>query len=279
MLVDGELHTIVDSHINFDKIIDELRSSSASTQKLKQLIDVRKSIEYTYLQLTELVEIKNDRIYFDNEPADEAISSAIMQGMQSSNEEDSVALARFLERLASNPSNHSKEQLYNWLRDRNFSITEDGMLIGYKGVRSDFTSKFSGKAVIDGRDVEGHIPNRPNTTISMGRSEVTFDPNVACAYGLHVGTYSYASSWAGSGRTLAVLVNPRDVVSVPTDCQAQKMRVSRYRVLHEVDGPINSFVLLSDEMKERDENYDPDFDWYSEEDEFEYGEHENGWLY
>lgn len=261
IFVDGDLHTILDSHTNFASIISELRESSPSTEKIKRLIDVRKTIQFAYEQLTELVEIRDDQIYFDNEPADPVVSESIMRSIKGEDKADAVALAKFLERLAQNPSNHSKEQLYNWLRDRNFSITEDGMLLAYKGVRTDYKSIHSGSAIVDGVTVSGNIPNKPNTTISMARSEVTDNPAVGCAYGLHVGTFSYAQQWARGGKVLAVLVNPRDTVSVPTDCSAQKMRVSRYRVLDEVFEPINNWFLLSEEMKDIDRDYDASFDW------------------
>jgi hypothetical protein len=66
----------------------------------------------------------------------------------------------------------------------------------------------------------------------MPRDRVTFDPNNGCSFGLHVGTFSYANSYGST--VLEVHVNPRDVVSVPTDCQDQKMRTCRYEVVQVV---------------------------------------------
>jgi mRNA-degrading endonuclease RelE of RelBE toxin-antitoxin system len=65
---------------------------------------------------------------------------------------------------------------------------------------------------------------------------VAFDPSTGCASGLHAGTYEYAKMYA-SGALLKVVINPRDVVSVPTDSDAQKLRVSRYRVVETIDAP------------------------------------------
>ena len=63
----------------------------------------------------------------------------------------------------------------------------------------------------------------------MPRSEVEWDPSVGCHQGLHVGSWDYAAGFA-RGAVLTVYVNPRDVVSVPTDCDAAKMRCCRYTI-------------------------------------------------
>jgi hypothetical protein len=66
----------------------------------------------------------------------------------------------------------------------------------------------------------------------MNRRKVSDDCNQGCAAGLHVGTYDYASNWAGpSGKVILVRFDPADIVSVPSDCEHQKMRVSQYTVL------------------------------------------------
>jgi hypothetical protein len=88
--------------------------------------------------------------------------------------------------------------------------------------------------------MNGHIPNQPGSVISISRSYVQHDPEQGCSTGLHVGTWGYASSFGDV--TLKVEINPRDIVSVPTDCGAAKMRVSRYKVIKIIDNPVRSFV-------------------------------------
>lgn len=63
------------------------------------------------------------------------------------------------------------------------------------------------------------------------------DPNIhnACSYGLHVGSYSYVSSFArGMDSILAILVSPRDVVALP-EYDRSKIRVCRYYPYAEMD--------------------------------------------
>jgi hypothetical protein len=56
------------------------------------------------------------------------------------------------------------------------------------------------------------------------------DANSACSFGLHVGTWDYASTF-GHGATLTVRVDPANVVSVPHDCNTQKIRTCEYDVI------------------------------------------------
>jgi hypothetical protein len=76
----------------------------------------------------------------------------------------------------------------------------------------------------------------------MARDLVNDDRNSACSVGLHVGTFGYAESFAE--QMLVVLVDPADVVSVPTDSNAQKMRVCRLYVAARHDGAQIAGVVI-----------------------------------
>jgi hypothetical protein len=73
---------------------------------------------------------------------------------------------------------------------------------------------------------------------------------VACAPGLHIGTYNYAhGTYGGAGSiVLAVLVDPADVVSVPTDHNNQKCRCCAFKVLSTVTKEYdpNQLVVITD---------------------------------
>jgi bifunctional DNA-binding transcriptional regulator/antitoxin component of YhaV-PrlF toxin-antitoxin module len=71
----------------------------------------------------------------------------------------------------------------------------------------------------------------------MKRSEVDDDPAVTCSRGLHVAAFPYARDFYPNGKMMEVKVNPMDVVAVPDDYNAQKMRVCKYVVLRECEGP------------------------------------------
>ena len=170
--------------------------------------------------------------------------------------EDWVPLVKFFENVQANPNEHSREQLYNWLAKRDFTITPDGLIVGYKGVTRDYRSILSGTATVDGVVYKGQIPNHIGAVVEMPRDQVQWDPSVGCHTGLHVGTYEYANGFA-QGVLLEVHVNPRDVVSVPTDCDWAKVRVCRYVVVGTIDQPYTTPVIGFDwDWEDEDDDLD-----------------------
>ena len=152
---------------------------------------------------------------------------------------DHKPMLAYLDRLYQNVSNRAVMESYDWCSHKGLPITPDGMLVGYKGVvvyqgedakdkmgniitKGDLVDKYTGKS----------FRNNTMDECSMNRRKVSDNCNDGCASGLHVGTFDYASSWAGNGgKVVLVKFDPADIVSVPTDCEHQKMRVSKYTVI------------------------------------------------
>ncbi len=191
--------------------------------------------------LSERVAVENGTVFFDGDPIHTTLTDQILRFLRENLPVE--PLVRFWENLAANPSEHSREQLYNWLRNRDFTITDDGCFLAYKGLREDLGSIHAGPAYVDDVAVSGHVPNKVGSVITIQRSYV--DPNsfVGCSTGLHAGTWDYAS---GFGRVVVLVeINPRDVVSVPTDCEAQKLRVCRYEILEIIDTELEDALYNS----------------------------------
>jgi len=203
----------------------ELRALIRSAQKT-HLIDVADKVTFD----------GRGNVHFDGEPVHGAIADTIVAYYRHGNT-NFLPLLRFLAKLMENPSPHSREHLYEWLGHLSFNIAEDGDIIAYKGVRRDsthgYTSQWaSGTAKVNGTWYRHEaIPNPIGGIVEMERHEVTFDPNVGCSRGLHVGTVGYAMDYGNV--LLEVKVNPRDVVSVPNEHLHQKLRVCRYQVVRE----------------------------------------------
>lgn len=218
------------THPHFQAIVDGL---ARGDREVLQMFDVRGGMNVRIRNLSERITYDGESIFFDGDkqagPLAEHLLRAIKEGLA-----DASPIVKFWEKVASNPDERSREQLFSWLQAHAFTITEEGDILGYKGVREvrdgGYESINSGTAFVDGKEVTGKIPNNPGSVITMPRSEVQNDPNVACHKGLHIGTWSYASTFGG-GPTLEVHVNPRDVVSIPRDSGAQKMRACRYTVV------------------------------------------------
>lgn len=160
------------------------------------------------------------------------------------------AFAQFVENLYKNVRPYVREQLYGWLESLvstagGFTLTEDGCLIAYKGCANGTeetpVSQFSGHAFVvtnpDNADrtvteYRGQpIPYAVGTDVFMPENEVEDDPSVGCAAGLHAATLDFARGFTRGVNLLMLKIDPKDLVSVPVECDAQKVRVSKLRVL------------------------------------------------
>jgi hypothetical protein len=251
------------THPNFDAIV---AGAMADDSGIVDLFDVSKTVATRFERLSDRVTVAHGRVYFDGDEVDNSLTTQIVRFMDE-NVEDWQPLVNFFENVQNNPIQHSREQLYDWLSARDFTITPEGNIVGYKGVHRQgdkLVSGWSGSAIVDGEKVTGKIPNEVGSIVEMPRSEVAHDPSTACSFGLHVGTFSYAKGYA-RGAMLEVHVNPRDVVSVPTDGGGEKVRVCRYTVVDVIDAPHTSAVIYDDYDEEYDEDEcecgDPDCDW------------------
>jgi len=133
-------------------------------------------------------------------------------------------LVKFLENLLLNPSARAVAEGYEFLENKNLPVTDDGHFIAYKSVRSDYKDKWSGK-----------IDNSVGQVVEVARNTVDDNRERECSYGFHPGAFAYSgpNGWYHShgDNVILLTVTPRDIVAVPKDHQAQKMRVSRYEVI------------------------------------------------
>jgi hypothetical protein len=202
-------------------------------------------IPVTIESYSDRVKVQGRRaLQFDGEPVNDSINETAMRWAAEGR--DLMPLVLFLKNLEDNVSRQSRESLFNWLTEQRLEIDREGMVIGYRGLRSDMHSYHSGGAYVLTKEqraigmpepgvwIDGHIPNEVGSIISMDRRDVDDNSTVGCSYGLHVGSFSYASSWADGETTVAIRINPRDVVSVPTG-EFSKMRVCRYEVLSHIN--------------------------------------------
>lgn len=130
-------------------------------------------------------------------------------------------LVLFWKKLRKNPSKNSQEMLYEFLEANHHPITSEGNFLAYKKV-----DDISGKLV---DNYTKKIDNSVGKIVEMPREKVVEDKNQTCSAGLHVAAWQYAQSYSGNA-LIEVMVDPTDVVSVPSDYNAQKMRCCRYKV-------------------------------------------------
>lgn len=233
----GQMYAATDTHPNWTAIKAGAENDDPS---VIDLFDIGATAQARFERLSDRVTVRSGNVFFDNQPVSNALTEQVVRFIENGYE-DFKPLVAFFEKVQDNPNEHSREQLYDWLETHYFTITETGNFIGYKGVRNGadtFESISHGTAISDGVEYTGAIPNPIGAIVEMPRDAVQHDPSVGCHTGLHVGTWEYASGFA-QGAVLKVEVNPRDVVSVPTDCNYQKLRTCRYTVLEAIDAPID----------------------------------------
>lgn len=240
VFVNGDLQVASESHPNFDAIV---AGCVADDDSVIELFDVAQTISDRFTSLSDRVSVRDGRVYLDGVEMHNALTKKVLQFLEQG-VEDWIPLVNFFENVQTNPNQHSREMLYDWLDQEDFAIDDEGFILGYKGVKvtdKGFASISSGKAIVNGEVKTGQIPQATGDTVEMPRNEVQHDPARGCHTGLHVGTFDYASGFA-QGALLLVRVNPRDVVSVPTDCNWAKMRCCRYQVVAAIDAPLRAAV-------------------------------------
>src|SRR5262249_35042139 len=163
-------------------------------QHVRSLLDVGGVLAARLQRLSERVTFDGTHLRFDGDVIDTSVSRHIVR-MLRDGDESYARWVKFLENLAENPSSLSRIHLFTWLDGRDFTITSDGPLLGYKGVQADEhnSSVTAGTALVNGTWHHGHIPNPVGATVEMPRRQVTADRDAGCAAGLHVGTHAYAA--------------------------------------------------------------------------------------
>jgi len=163
---------------------------------------------------------------------------------------------KFWRNLQLNPSASSVRELYEFLSYKELPLTEDGCFLAYKGLDSDFWSISGNKEtkVIKGQvNGSGNIFNGVGEKIEVRRWDVDDNRANHCSFGLHVGSLNYARGFA-RGTVVVVKINPKDVVSVPDDCNCQKCRVSAYEVVSVFESEITAVVVDADNNPIEDES-------------------------
>ena len=267
MWVDGNLtvilknkaHQVIPDHTNYKLILEAL--PTATEDELLELVDIEKAIA-TFSQGQ--VSIVNGKVMFEGEEVHGSISKRIIEFM--SKGLPFQPLVNFLENLMKNPSMQSQQELYDFLEHENLPVTEDGCFLAYKAVNSDFKDKW-----------RGTFDNKVGQVCEMRRAKVDDNRGRGCSAGLHAGALNYVANYGSvdAGDNIVIVkINPEDVVSVPSDCNCEKLRTCKYEVVGlyqgELPKPLYKAEFEADSYVD-DEEYSTVYDEYDEDywDQFE----------
>jgi acyl carrier protein len=223
-----------DINKTFNQIGYESDHLTGPVDQLLELIDLKTAVE-TYT--VGLLSVNALGVTYANRPLHTIDAERVIAFMR-----DKLSykpIANYIARKMKNPSSRAIREMYNFLEHRGMPLTPKGTFLAYKGVTPDFWSinGNTNTVVLQGEvGPDGKIHNTIGAIIEVERSSVDDDFRQGCSHGLHAGSLSYAKGWGS--RVVLVEIDPADVVSVPEDCNCQKLRCCKYTVVAEYTGPM-----------------------------------------
>lgn len=245
VVIDGKQHTILASNPLFASAVSAYQTKDFDALMLA--LDPSRKFLNLYAKY-EQIEVKDGSVFVDGDAIQSVVADRIINFLADG--VDCLPIFKFITRLQLNPSKRAVDELYTFLEHKHLPLTETGTFLAYKAVRNDYTDKHTGKFF-----------NGVGEVLSMPRNKVDDDKNVGCSYGFHAGTLRYASEFAcGSDKLVLVEIDPADVVSIPTDCEFQKLRTCRYKVVAEYERPLDELVYESRFSTDNDDDVDEEWD-------------------
>lgn len=229
LVIDGRTEAIPRDAANAGAILEELSKPVPDKAQLLKLVCLKSALkEYSD---GELEIFKDETVTYRGKKLPEILARRVFNCYR-----DGVPfthLLKFFSRLDANTSQRAVKELYPFLEHLGMPITPKGTFLGYKGIRNDWLDRYTGTVL-----------NKPGCTPTMKRQEVNDDCTEGCSVGFHVGSLEYATMWAGDdGRVVIVEVDPADVVSIPKDCEYQKLRTCSYKVRCESKGAMTDSAV------------------------------------
>ena len=237
-----KVYNIDSSHPNWQTVLDKL--DAEDYEGLEELLSVKKAVEvYTS---SSGIEVDDIGVKYNGNYIDNYLTTKILEFMKA--KLPVKPLLNFLSKVLQNPSRRAVQELYKFLEHGQMPLTPTGNFLAYKSVREDYKDWYSNKFL-----------NTIGSEHTMARNDVCDDPDLGCSYGFHVGTLAYATEFnQGSNRLVVVEVDPSDVVSVPHDCQNQKLRTAKYKVVGEFEKPLANDYSSQYNNDEDDDDEDDD---------------------
>ena len=249
LLLDGKEYSINAGNSSFSKALEAYNAKDWESFIYIVNPEIRlKSLYASY----EGIEVKDGNLYVFGDPIHSTIAKRVISFIEHGL--DCVHLFKFILKLNMNPSKRAVDELYTFLEHRALPVTDNGNFLAYKAVRADYTDKYTGKFL-----------NTIDSVLEMPRNKVDDNKENGCSYGFHAGSVDYAKNFMDrDGHLMLVEINPADVVSIPTDCQFQKLRTCKYKVVGEYEIDLNDPVYASRFQTDQDDDVDV---WNDEEEE------------
>jgi hypothetical protein len=241
-VVSGQTYSFGKSHPNYNKLITHLKNNNV--EHFEDSYDI---VSHVNAFCEGYVNCTDGSLSWDGIKMPSMFTSTILDMVKQGFPFE--PMLNFLDNLSQNPSDHAIVELFDFMENKNMPITYDGCFLSYKAVSEDYKDMYSGT-----------FDNSVGRVCSVPRHTVNSNRDHGCGAGLHVGAIDYAKSYGGididsynnggdddgGNRLMICKVNPRDVVSVPTDSKFQKLRTCRYEVVSEFNSVFDKVVHMTD---------------------------------
>ena len=245
VFIEGKQYTIRATDQSFPRAVEAYKVNDM--EALLNIMSPALMIQKLYAKY-ENIEVKDGNVFVYGEPISSVVATRILTFLAEGI--DCVPIFKFITRLQNNPSKRAVDELYTFLEHENLPITSSGTFVAYKAIRNNFFDKYSGK-----------FDNSVGNVVEMPRNKVDDNKDVGCSQGLHAGTLEYASGYAcDNDKLVLVEIDPADVVSIPTDCEFQKLRTCKYNVVAEYERPLTEALYPSNYDTDYDDNVDREWD-------------------
>jgi hypothetical protein len=239
-IVSGQTYCFGKSHPNYNKLINHLKSNNV--EHFEAAYDI---VSHVNAYCEGYVNCTDGSLSWDGIKMPNMFTNTIIDMVKQGFPFE--PMLNFLDNLSQNPSDHAVVELFDFMENKNMPITYDGCFLAYKAVREDYKDIYSGT-----------FDNSVGSVCQVARNKVDSNRDNGCGHGLHVGAIDYAKSYGGinidnfdggdsdgGNRLMICKVNPRDVVSVPSDHKFQKLRCCRYEVVSEFDSIFDKVVHMT----------------------------------
>ena len=216
VVIDNKPHTINKTHITYQKVVDAIKAGD--WEAVKDAIEPKKVV-LNYGQGN--VSIQGETLFWKGKELHTTLAVKMIDMLREGFPIE--PMVNFMDNLYQNPSKRAVDELYGFLEKGNLPITPDGHFLAYKKVRANYLDCHSGT-----------MDNSIGQVVEMERFDVDDNKDNTCSTGLHFCSKEYLNHFGGE-RTVIVKINPRDVVSIPSDYNATKGRACRYEVIGEID--------------------------------------------
>jgi hypothetical protein len=248
LLLDGKEYSINAGNSSFSKALEAYNNKD--WESFVNIVNPELRLKSLYASY-EGIEVKDGNLYVFGDPIHSTIAKRVISFLEHGL--DCVHLFKFILKLNMNPSKRAVDELYTFLEHRALPVTDNGNFLAYKAVRADYTDKHTGKFL-----------NTIDSVLEMPRNKVDDNKENGCSYGFHAGSVDYAKDFMDrDGHLMLVEINPADVVSIPTDCQFQKLRTCKYKVVGEYEIDLDDPMYASRFQTEYDDDVDV---WNDDED-------------